>query len=96
MTERAEGRAGASPEQLRVYARELQQLYRAEQQARKELEARTQALEQKVRELAAVNRLSQANIRRNLEAQKAFLDLLSQLKGLVARAESQAPRNITA
>ena len=93
MSERAESRGpGMSLEQIRVYARELQQLYRAEHQARQELEARTQALEQKLRELAALNRLSQANIRKSLEAQKAFQDLLAQLKSVVARAEAEAPK----
>ena len=73
---------------MRVYARELHQLYRAEHQARQELEARTQTLEQKVREMAALNQLSQTQIRQNLQAQEALQDLLSQLKTLVAQAEA--------
>jgi hypothetical protein len=89
MADRAENRPqGASLEQMRVYARELHQLYRAEHQARQELEARTQTLEQKVRELAALNQLSQTRIRQNLQAQEALQDLLSQLKTLVAQAEA--------
>jgi len=73
---------------MRVYARELHQLYRAEHQARQELEARTQTLEQKVREMAALNQLSQTQIRQNLQAQEALQDLLAQLKTLVAQAEA--------
>jgi len=89
VADRAEKRPqGASLEQMRVYARELHQLYRAEHQARQELEARTQTLEQKVRELAALNELSQTRIRQNLQAQEALQDLLSQLKTLVAQAEA--------
>ena len=91
MADRAGNRPqGASLEQMRVYARELHQLYRAEHQARQELEARTQTLEQKVRELAALNELSQTRIRQNLQAQEALQDLLSQLKTLVAQAEAPA------
>ncbi len=89
MADKTENRAqGMSLEQIRVYARELHQLYRAEHQARQELEARTHALEQKVRELAALNQLSQTHIRQNLQAQEALQDLLSQLKTLVAQAEA--------
>ena len=89
MADRVENRPqGAGPEQMRVYARELHQLYRAEHQARQELEARTHALEQKVRELAALNQLSQTQICQNLQAQEALQDLLSQLKTLVAQVEA--------
>ena len=77
-----------SLEQTRVYARELHQLYRSEHQARQELEARTHALEQKVRELAALNQLSQTHIHQNLQAREALQDLLSHLKTLVAQAEA--------
>ena len=89
MVDRTQNRAqGMSLEQIRVYARELHQLYQAEHQARQELEARTRALEQKIRELAALNQLSQTHIRQNLQAQEALKDLLSQLKTLVAQAEA--------
>jgi len=89
MVDRTQNRAqGMSLEQIRVYARELHQLYRAEHQARQELETRTKALEQKVRELAALNRLSQTHMRQNLQAQEALQDLLAQLKALIARAEA--------
>ena len=89
MADKTENRAaGMSLEQIRVYARELHQLYRAEHQARQELEARTHALEQKVRELAALNQLSQTRIRETLQAQEALRDHLSQLKTLVAQAEA--------
>lgn len=93
MAERPEDRAkGASLEQVRVYARELQQLYRAERQARQELEARTRDLEQKVRELAALNQLSRDHIRQDLSAQEGLQDLLAELKALVARAEAPTGR----
>ena len=91
MADRAGNRPqGASLEQMRVYARELHQLYRSEHQARQELEARTHALEQKVRELSALNQLSQTHIHQNLQAREALQDLLSQLKTLVAQAEAPA------
>ena len=89
MADKTENRAhGMSLEQIRVYARELHQLYQAEHQARQELEARTKALEQKVRELAALNRLSQTQMRQNLQAQEALQDLLARLKALIAQAEA--------
>ena len=89
MADKAENRPrGASLEQMRVYARELHQLYRAEHQARQELEARTQTLEQKVRELAALNQLSQTRIRENLQAHEALRDMLAKLRALVAQAEA--------
>jgi hypothetical protein len=89
MADKAENKAqGTSLEQVRVYARELHQLYRAEHQARQELEARTRALEQKVRELAALNRLFQTHMHQNLHAQEALQNLLTRLKALVAQAEA--------
>ena len=82
-----------SLEQIRVYARELHQLYRAEHQARQELETLTQTLEQKVRELTALNQLSQTRIRETLQAQEALRDHLAQLKAMVAQAEARTGKN---
>lgn len=89
MVDKPQNRAqGTSLEQIRVYARELHQLYRAEYQARQELESRTKALEQKVRELAALNRLSQTQMRQNLQAQEALQNLLARLKAVIAQTEA--------
>lgn len=83
--------SGVSLEQLRVYAQELHQLYRAERQARQELEAKANTLEQKVGELTALTRLFQSHIRQNLQAQETLQGLLAQLKSLIAQAEARTP-----
>ncbi len=63
-------------EQLRIYARELAETYRKEQQLRQEVEAKNRELEQKLREISALNALFQKHL--DLRRQKQ-----EELKGLV-------------
>lgn len=75
-------------EQIQIYARELRQLYRQEKQRRQELEKEKQALEQKVRELTALNNLFQGYLRERDELLQAFHHLAQGIKKLAAEAES--------
>lgn len=49
-------------EQLKIYAKEIAELYRQEQQLRQKLEEKNQELEQRVRELTGLNNLFQQHL----------------------------------
>lgn len=64
------------PEQLRIYAQELAETYRKEQQLRQEVEAKNRELEQKLRELSALNRMFQKHLDIRFQVEDALKRLV--------------------
>lgn len=75
------------PEQLALYARELGELYRREQKLRQELEAKNQELEQRVRELQALNNMFQQHLDIRMRTEEAFQQLVAGLRRMVEEAD---------
>lgn len=93
-------------EQVKLYARDLKELYRLERQRREELAEERLVLEYRIKELKALNELFQSHLKQRFEVEEAYKELLEELKRLaekleggakeelkriIARAESKAP-----
>lgn len=70
-------------EQAKLYARDFGELYRAEKKRREELAEEKIVLENKVRELEALNRLFQSHLEQRFELQEAYNELVEKLKTLL-------------
>ena len=82
--------------QLEIYAKELNEHIQAERRLRLELEGQNQRLEQRVREITALNQLFQRHLDERLAVVQAYKDVLEGLNiigrefsALVRRAEEQ-------
>jgi len=70
-------------EQLAIYARDVGELYRAEQEARQKLAEEKIVLEYKIRELEALNQLFTQHLERKRRVEETLSRLLSGLRSLV-------------
>ena len=71
-----------SRQQLEIYARELQGRVQEERRLRKELAERTRQLEQRLRELTALNQMFQKHLGRQFEVVATYQQLLDGLRHL--------------
>lgn len=71
--------------QLQLYARDLQQLFWSEKQARAALAEEKLVLEYKVQELSALNTLFQTNLREKQAMLDAYQLLIDRLKALAEK-----------
>jgi predicted nuclease with TOPRIM domain len=76
-----------SRQQLEIYARELAEYVEREQALRAQLEQQNQTLEQRVRELTALNRLFQQHLKERFTALEAYHELHRRVQGLVKEAD---------
>ena len=83
--------------QLEIYARELNEHVQVERRLRLELEGQNRQLEQRVREITALNQLFQRHLDERLAVVKAYKEVLDGLNrigrefsALVRRAEEQS------
>jgi len=83
-----------SREQLEIYARELQASFHKERRLRQELQERNGQLEQRVREITALNQMFQEHLRRTPLAQ-AYVELREGLQRLVREADVLLERDRT-
>ncbi len=96
-------------EQVKLYARDLKELYRLERQRREELAEEKLILEYRIKELKALNELFQSHLEQRFEVEEAYKELLGELrelaeklegsakeelKWIIARAESKAPMRV--
>lgn len=63
-------------EQLKIYAKEMAELYQKEQQLRQELEAKNRELEQRVRELTGLNNFFQQHLNEYFATEEAYQKLV--------------------
>lgn len=77
-------------EQVKLYARDLNELYRLERQRREELAEEKLVLEYRVRELRALNELFQSHLQQRLEVEEAYWGLLEELRELAEKLEGSA------
>ena len=75
--------------QLELYAREMHEMFRQERSLRKDLEKEKLSLEQRLRELMALNRTFQEYLQQHYQTQEAYTDLMSGMRTLIDRAEGQ-------
>lgn len=73
----------ADLEQAKLYARDFGELYRAEKKRREELAEEKIVLENKVRELEALNKLFQSHLEQRFKVQEAFDELIGKIKALL-------------
>jgi len=73
-------------EQLQIYAKELHDLYQAEKKQREKLAEEKLVLDYRIRELSAINALFQKNRERYLELERQYIELIEQLKKILAEA----------
>ena len=69
--------------QLMVYAKELREHVQSERSLREELESQNQQLEQRVREITALNQLFQKHLDERAEVVRAYREVLQGLRELV-------------
>jgi len=81
-----------SHQQLLILAQDLSTLYAQERRLREELEERNRQLEQKVRELSALNRLFQEYLAQHHEMVRAFREALEGIQRLAQEATRLAER----
>lgn len=74
-------------EQLRIYAQELSQLYRKEQGLVRDLEEKNRALEQKIRELNALNSLFNQHLDKRLKTEEAYKKLVANIRAMAEQME---------
>lgn len=74
--------------QLEIYAREIQDHFHEELRLRKELEERNRQLEQRVREVTALNQSFQEHLRQRFEVVGAYREVLEKLHQLSEAASS--------
>ncbi len=75
--------------QAQLFARDLNELYRAERQKREELAEEKLVLEYKLRELSALNALFQSHLERRFEVEKAYNELVDGIKKLLKEKTSK-------
>ena len=80
-----------SREQLEIYAREIQASFHKERRFRQELEDRNRELQQRVREITALNKMFQEHLARTPLAQ-AYVELREGLQRLVREADALLER----
>ncbi len=68
--------------QLEVYAKELGEALKKERELRSELEEANRQLENRIRELTALNDLFQKHLRQRFETIEAYEELVERLEGL--------------
>ena len=76
------------PEQLKLYARELADLYRKEQELRQEIEVKNTQLERRIRELMALNNMFQQHLDLRMRTEDAYRQLVDGLRNMVEKAEA--------
>lgn len=81
-----------SRDQLAIYARELQEHYQEETCLRRELEDSNKDLEQRVRELSALNRLFQEHLRQRFALVEAYSEVVEGLQRLNLETNALAER----
>ena len=72
-----------SREQLEIYARELQASFHKERHLRQELEERNEQLEQRIREITALNQMFQEYLAQRSPLAQAYVELREGLQRLV-------------
>ena len=77
-------------EQLEIYAREVQTHYKEERRLRRQLEERNEALEQRIREITALNQLFQRHLAERDSLVDSCMRLGDELQAMADRAGSQA------
>ena len=82
-----------STEQLKLYAKEVADLYHKERQLCRELEVKNQELELRLKELSALNSMFQQHLNRRLRTEEAFKRLVGRL-GSVAKEIDDLLRQI--
>jgi hypothetical protein len=78
-------------EQLEIYAREVQIHYNEERRLRRQLEERNEALEQRIREITALNELFQRHLAERDSLVDSCLRIGDELQALAERAGAEAP-----
>ncbi len=81
-------------EQLKIYAKELGELYEEEKKKREELAQEKIVLEMKLKELKALNEMFQSHIEKGIEAEEKLKSLLSSLKELLKLDERRLKEEI--
>ena len=71
-------------EQLEIYAKELREHVRAERHLRQELEGRNRQLEQRVREITALNQLFQRHLEERQTVVETYRKVLQGLQEMVS------------
>ncbi len=74
--------------QLEIYAKELSEHVQSERKLREELEGRNSDLEQRIREITALNQLFQAHLDERATVVKAYTEVLDGLKQLSSGASA--------
>ncbi len=75
-----------SGEQLKVYAKEVAGLYQQERKLRHQLEAKNKELEQRVKELSALNSMFQQHLKMRLRTEEAFKKLADRIASMAEEA----------
>ena len=78
---------GMGEDQLKLYAQELSTLVRKERQLRQQLEAKNRDLEQRIRELSALNSMFQEHLDMRRRTEDAFRRLVASVNGAAREAE---------
>ena len=78
-------------EQLEIYAREVQSHYKEERRLRTQLEERNEVLEQRIREITALNQLFQRHLAERDSLVDSCMRLGDRLQQLAERAGAEAP-----
>lgn len=73
--------------QLKLYAQELSTLVRQERQLRQQLEAKNRDLEQRIRELSALNSMFQEHLDMRRHTEDTFRRLVDNVTGTAREAE---------
>lgn len=76
-----------SRQQLEIYARELREHITNERRLRRELEERNRILENRVRELTALNQLFQQHLRERFETLEAYRHVCERIERLAQEAD---------
>ncbi len=85
------------PEQLEIYAEEVQELYKGERKLRRQLEKDKKSLEQRIREITALNDLFQKHLNRRQQIEGAFQEIersVDDLSSATGRAYSELAERI--
>ena len=80
MQQNPEEKLPSLEDQFQIYAKELGELYRVEQQRRADLAEEKLVLEHRVKELEALNRMFQVNLARRLEVVDALRGMVEKLR----------------
>ena len=89
--ERTEQEMALLPQQqLVIYAQEVQQLYRREREMRQQMAQKQDMLEQRVRELQALNALFRRHLEERRRSRLAYAELAEGMKQLAVEAKRLA------